>query len=128
MKALVATTRTQGQAHGDFMHCVPGELVYLGLVCGRDERDPDGPDACGCGRAFIGLNSARATTTAEVRELDLTEDDLREAVRSSLEQAGWLELGGDPDGLTEDLIDIAERYPTGTVLGRRLDELLPRDG
>lgn len=60
--------------------------MYLGVVCDRDERDPDGPDACGCALAFAGLNSHAATTTAE----------------------------------------IGDEYPIGTVLGRRVDDLLVR--
>ena len=39
-------------------------------------------------RSFAGLNSHRATTTAEVREVDLTEADVVDAVRSSLDAAG----------------------------------------
>lgn len=126
MKVLVATSRDQGRQAGDFTFCVPGELVYLGGVCARDERDPDSPSACGCARAFIGLNSGRATTTAEVRELDLSADDVHEAVRSSLEQACWTSLGIDPTGFAEELHEITAQYPAGTVLGRRVDELMVR--
>lgn len=73
MRVLTATTRLQGSRPGDFCWTVDGELVYLGLVCQRDEDDPDG--GCGCGRSFSGLNSHRATTTALVREVDFTRGD-----------------------------------------------------
>ena len=66
MKVLVATSQTQGQRENDFNFCVEGELVTVGLVCATDRYDPDG--GCGCGRAFAGLNSHRATTTAKVKE------------------------------------------------------------
>lgn len=126
MKALVATARTQGQRPDDFTHCVDGELVYLGVVCDRDRYDPDGPGACGCGRAFIGLNSHRATTTVEVREVALDRGDFEEALRSSLEQAGWDEVGVDADDLADELVAIVSEHPAGAVLGRRIDDILVR--
>src|SRR3979411_381741 len=86
MKVLVATAETQGLRPNDFDFCVEGELVTVGLVCAPDRRDPDG--GCGCGRAFAGLNSHRATTTAKVKEIELSEDDYVEALRSSLTQQG----------------------------------------
>ncbi|WP_457008536.1 DUF7715 family protein [Geodermatophilus sp. SYSU D00965] len=41
---------------------------------------PIGDGGCGCGRSFSGMNSHRATTTAVVREVDLSYEDLRLAV------------------------------------------------
>src|SRR4029078_10624020 len=87
MKVLVATSETQGQRANDFSYCVEGELVTVGLVCAIDRRNPDG--GCGCGRAFAGLSSHLATTTAKVKEVDLSEADYVEALRSSLAQQGW---------------------------------------
>ncbi|GIF16208.1 DUF7715 family protein [Actinoplanes teichomyceticus] len=127
MKALIATHRTQGNGTRDFTFCVPGELVYLGAVCDRDARDPDSPGACGCARAFTGLNSGKATTTAEVGEVPLSTEDYREAVRSSLERAGWTSLGVDPEEIVAELIEIAAQHPVGTVLGRRVDDVMVRD-
>jgi hypothetical protein len=126
VKALVATTHTQGRRPDDFHWTVPGELVFPGIVCGRDEINPDGEHACGCGRAFVGFNSGLATTTAEVRDIELTAEDFREAVRSSLEQSGWTALGVDPDAFVTELAEGVAQYPVGTVLGRRIDELIVR--
>ena len=95
MEVLVATSDTQGARENDFNFCIEGELVTVGLVCAADEQDPDG--GCGCGQAFAGLNSHRATTTAKVKEVDLSEDDYVEALRSSLAQ-GWP---------TEDVAELA---------------------
>lgn len=78
MKLLVATERTQGQRDTDFTWTVPGGLVYLGLVCDGDQLDPAGPDACGYGRAFSGLNTHKSTTTAEIGDVDLTREDVVE--------------------------------------------------
>lgn len=135
MKVLVATRRTNGALDGDFDHCVEGELVTIDEPCDDDRRDPDG-GGCGCGRAFSGLNSHRATTTAAVTERELTEADVREAIRSSLVDGGWI----DPDRTTRELAEqlveeawarvhaVTEHFPVGTVLGRRLDRIFPRIG
>jgi hypothetical protein len=126
MKVLTATSRTQGQQPGDFNWCVEGEIVTPArLICGRDRADPDG--GCGCGRAFAGLNSQRATTTAVVADLDgYTLTDLAEAVRSYRAQAGW----DTKDAALEAaiIVDIAEGHPAGTVLGVRLDDIVSRPG
>ena len=128
MKVLTATSETQGSRPGDFCHTVEGELVLLGWVCGCDDGGPDG--GCGCGRAFTGLNSLRATTTAMVRDLDLTVDDVRLAVEAHLVAAGTGPdvLGADvfADHLEEcvhDVVHFADAFPVGTVLGRRLDHV-----
>ena len=128
MKLLTATRERQGERDGDFCHAVEGELVLLGLVCATDERDPDG--GCGCGRAFSGMSSMRATTTALVRDLDVSIDDVKLAVEGYYVSSG---LGPDLIGGAEfaDLAaetvvgmeEIAAALPVGAVVGRRLDQL-----
>jgi hypothetical protein len=122
MKVLVATAETQGERQGDFHHAVEGELVRLDPPCAADRRDPDG--RCGCGRAFAGLNSARATTTARVADLPLSRADVAEALRSSLAQQGWdpSEAADEADDLLHTVADV----PVGTVYGRRLSQLVAR--
>jgi hypothetical protein len=122
MKVLVATTDTQGQRGNDFSFCIEGELVTVGLVCAADEMDPDG--GCGCGRAFAGLNSHRATTTAKVKEVELSEADYVEALRSSLEQQGW--PTEDVDELAAWLAQLVGGWPIGAVIERRLDDIVIR--
>jgi len=127
MKLLTATRERQGERDGDFCHAIEGELVLLGLVCADDERDPNG--GCGCGRAFSGMSSMRATTTAVVRDLDVSLDDVRMAVEGYYVSAG---TGPDVIGgaefeevvsaTLEDLAEIAH-VPVGAVVGRRLDNL-----
>jgi hypothetical protein len=97
-------------------------LVYLGVVCATDRRDPDG--GCGCGRAFAGLNSHRATTTAEVRDLPLSRQDVVEALRSSLEQQGYETQRAPAEA--EWLLRVAASWPVGTILERRLHQLRAR--
>src|ERR1700730_357128 len=123
MKVLVATAETQGQRPNDFNYCVEGELVTVGLVCATDRADPDG--GCGCGRAFAGLNSHRATTTALVREVEgFTRDDYIEAIRSSLSQQGWDPSTAEDEA--DELICILSDWPVGAVAERRLNHVQVR--
>jgi hypothetical protein len=122
MKVLVATNDTQGQRDNDFSYCIEGELVTVGLVCAADEQDPDG--GCGCGRAFAGLNSHKATTTAKVKDVELSEDDYIEALRSSLEQQGW--PTEDVTELATWLVQLVSTWPIGAVIERRLDDIYIR--
>ncbi|WP_448626284.1 DUF7715 family protein [Geodermatophilus sp. URMC 64] len=131
MKLLTATRESQGEREGDFCYATEGELVLLGLVCATDQADPDG--GCGCGRAFSGMSSLKATTTALVRDLGLSVDDVRLAVESHYTSAG---LSADVIG-TEQFAELVSAtvdemvvgggwWPEGTVGGRRLDHLVRR--
>lgn len=123
MKVLVATNDTQGRRSNDFCYCIEGELVTVGLVCAADESDPDG--GCGCGRAFAGLNSHKATTTAKVKDVELSEADYVEALRSSLEQQGW--PTEDVAELAAWLIELVDSWPVGAIVERRLDDIYIRE-
>jgi hypothetical protein len=123
MKVLTATSCTQGQRGNDFHWCIEGELVHFGMVCAADRADPDG--GCGCGRAFAGLNSHRATTTAMIREIErFTRDDYIEAIRSSLSQQGW--DPGTAEDEADELISLIWDWPVGAVAERRLDRVAVR--
>ena len=123
MKLLTATSSTQGYRDNDFDFCVEGELVHIASPCAGDHRDPDG--ACGCGRAFTGLNSHAATTTVMIRDLPgFTPADYVEALRSSLNQQGR-----DSSHVIHEaaaLYTLARQWPAGTVLERRLDQIAAR--
>lgn len=124
MKLLTATSRTQGQRANDFTFCVEGELVILGpVICDQDQEDPDG--GCGCGRAFAGLNSGKATTTALIKDLDFTHEDAAEAIRSSLEQSGWANYFDEDDmaEVVEETLQLAADFEIDDVVERRLDDV-----
>jgi hypothetical protein len=131
MRLLTATRERQGERDGDFCHAIEGELVLIGFVCSDDEADPDG--GCGCGRAFSGMSSMRATTTALVRDLDVSFDDARMAVEGYYVSAG---MGPGVLGEVEftamvaetlmQLAEIADALPVGAVVGRRLNRLVWR--
>lgn len=124
MRVLVATHQCNGTRRGDYDHCVEGELVYMQEPCASDLRDPNGP--CGCGRGFAGMSSRRATSTALVADLELTEDDVTSAVRSSLEAGGWINPAWCPAELADQMVaevldlvhTVAAHFPVGTVVRR----------
>lgn len=132
MRLLTATRQTQDELPGDFCFAVEGELVLANdFVCAGDRDDPDG--GCGCGRAFVGLGSRKATTTALVRDLPVSRAELRVAVADFETARG---LGPAVIG-TEDfadlveaklavLDDIARSVQVGAVVGLRLEHLVWR--
>jgi hypothetical protein len=105
---LTATRERQDEQDGDFCFATEGELVLLGFVCAADEADPD--RGCGCGRAFSGMSSLRATTTALVRDLDLSIDELRLALEGYYAAAG---MGPDVIGMV-----VSPRPRHGSIEGR----------
>jgi hypothetical protein len=126
MKVLTATRRTQGDRPGDFCWTIDGELVRLPeVICDRDQRAPDAPDACGCSRGFSGCVSSQATTTAEVVDLDMTREEYAVALGASMHREGWLRVLDDTivQELVDELLEIADTFPVGAVLGHRLREV-----
>lgn len=138
MRLLTATAATQGARADDFHWCTEGELVWVhedtadeGWIA--QTADAGGPDRAreldaevsGIARAWIGLSSHRATTTARVCELPFSVGDVRLALRGYLESAGFarflqpwqLEQVLDEEvGL---LVRLGRRYPPGTIVERR---------
>lgn len=119
MKVLVATSATQGTRPTDFNYCVDGELVWLSEPCYRDAHRL--PNPCGCGRAFAGLASHRATTTAVVADLPLSYTEYEEALRTGLVDAGW--PGEWALDLAPEQEHMAQFWEVGTVIERDLDIL-----
>lgn len=125
MLLLTATHDTNGQIAGDYDCCVEGELVYLQEPCATGHKTID---TCGCGRGFAGANSHRATTTAKVTRSALAPADVREALRASLHQGGWLDPQIVPPREVQDLLDeildtvstIASHFGEGSVVRRNV--------
>ena len=125
MKVLTATGVSQGSRDGDFDWTVEGELVWIGMVCARDRQDPDG--GCGCGRAFSGLSSHRATTTAQVRDLALSRGDVITALGGYYESAGYGAVEpAELDQEVDEMLRVVSAWDVGTVIERRLERLRPR--
>lgn len=121
MKVLVATSKGQGKRGNDFSWTEEGEYASIGLICRKDKEDPDG--GCGCGRAWIGIKSHKATTTAEVVERDISKKDLVILYHSSDEQAGWSSSIERTAELVTEILEVADLYPVGTILEKRLEEI-----
>lgn len=131
MKVLVATEETQGRRGNDFCHVPEGELVMDGgSECSREGID----GRCGCRRSFVGLKSHKATTTARVVNVVLTdrdrpgetdEDVLERMVRESLKDAGWLGIVGEDEdaklvqGTVGSILRVAAVFEPGTVVEQR---------
>lgn len=127
MKLLVATTKTQGDKKNDFNWLPTGEYVVMGFVCDTDRGDPDG--GCGCGRAFEGIDHLKSATTAEVVEAPFDRAKWVEMVRLSKTKAGWNEMEDFDEfcaAIADEVIDAVRDLPIGTVVGRRIDDLVVR--
>jgi hypothetical protein len=103
------------------MECVEGEMLYLLEPCPLSRRHPYGP--CPCGITFVGLGSAGSTTTAEVRELDLSRDEfvacLEDYHQMRAEQGCTCEFDGEL--IADQVLSIAERLRPGTIIERKID-------
>jgi hypothetical protein len=126
MKILTATATGQGIRDDDFDWAVEGELVWLGLLCDDDEMYPD--SGCGCSRAFSGLSSMKATTTALVRDLPMSREDVADALSSYFELAGYADFV-DPRTLQQEvdaLLIAGSHWETGSIVERRVHQLRSR--
>lgn len=130
LRVLAATSRTQGQRASDFSYCIPGELVVPCEICEADQRaGADG--GCGCARAWVGLSSRLATTTAKVKVIPrFSLADLTVAIQASLEHSGMLALEDHPEHAAADLAwrlaDLAKAFPKGAVLENRMGKIAAR--
>ena len=119
MKILVSTTETQGAEEGDFFWGTVGEIVqFPTFVCHAY------PSACGCDRAWSGIDSSQATTSAIVAEIDLTRGEVVRLLQEALVRSGWVNEDSDPDESlawarqnASEVLAVADRYEVGTVLG-----------
>lgn len=113
MHILVATSETQGERPGDVSWTVDGELVRFPVEAGADSHG---------GRAFAGLASCRATTTAAVVDHPvLDRDQYRALLADALVRQGLVERGRPEDeGFVTELAarqcDAAAVLPAGTIV------------
>lgn len=119
MKIFQVTDKTQGQRENDFYWTQPYEIaLFQAIHMGCD--DPD--NGCGCGRAFVGAATRKATTTVEVIDWKGSRRDLAGAIRASLDRAGFThEAGFEIDELAqaEDIELAALPFDVGDVVERR---------
>lgn len=125
-KVLVATSESQGHRASDFYGCVGGELVWLDSMCPSGKQDPDGP--CGCGRAFYGLSSQAATTTASVALVPITRAEYIDLFRHNMCRCDASEVEAEREARLEalDMLELVAEWQPGTVVERRGWELCVR--
>jgi len=123
MRLLTATARTQGMRADDYCEAVLGELVWLPDPCLSALLRPADPP-CACHRTFAGVVSGAGTTTALVVETDLSRREVVELVGRGAEANGWPPSCA--GHLSDAMLAIARRWPTGTVLERAFDQFRAR--
>jgi hypothetical protein len=127
VKVLHATPRTQGWRDNDFDFCEDGELVVLPAVLCSNET-ADGP--CGCARSLCGVSSGRATTTAVVVDVPMSEEEWLAVVASAYVADGWYDDSSEVDPVVfddhRDLLAKITVLPVGTVVEFRDDRLAVR--
>lgn len=126
MRILVATGLTQGRRANDFNFAREGEIV------GKDDEhtsDEEGPDApCGCQRSLVGIESTKSTTTFQVIESGYSREEFEEMIREA--RTYWVQAGVSEENIRAEaafLLEVAARFPAGTVVERRGEQFLARE-
>jgi hypothetical protein len=127
MKILVATKKGQGVRGSDFNWCEENEPVRLGFECDRDRwTGPDG--GCGCRRAFSGVRSHQATTTAMVAEVpDLTPALYAKMFNCSLADGGFSDTVAMKKASEEWALDMAKQLAAAAE-GCELGDVVEKRG
>jgi hypothetical protein len=111
MKVLVSVNKPVEAS--DFCFVPDGEIVYeLGLVCSNSST-------CGCDRSLSGTDTLKATTTMEVREVDLSEGDLLRLAADVGERNGFggrIVLVG-----LDSMREAAGKFPVDTLVRAKFD-------
>lgn len=114
MKVLVSVDK-KGR-DDDFCFVPDGEIVYeSGMTCSDVEK---ALYQCGCGRSLSGTKTFKGTTTMEVREVEMTDDDMVELALEVGKSSGWgarYILHG-LDRMREE----AEQFPVGALVRARV--------
>lgn len=118
MKVLVSVNKPVRK--DDFCWVPDGEILYeQGLTCSSFERAMQ----CGCGRSLAGTTTHKSTSTMEVAEVDMSDDDLIRLALKCGEETGWgarYVLAG-LDRMREE----AAQFEVGTQVSARISALDP---
>jgi hypothetical protein len=123
MKYLVATQYGQGSRENDFFWANEGEPLHFGVEC--DREDIDGP--CGCKRSLCGVDSAKATTTFRVAEVDACQTINR--LRDHFVRNWYMdehEARQEAEEQSLEIAMLARQYEVGQMLERRENGIQPR--
>lgn len=119
MRVLVATRERQGDDEYDFCWCDEGELVYPVEAC-RELY-------CSCGRAFIGAQTERATSTAKVVDRrDLDRDGCVAIIQRMLDGHGHPHHPDEAEMYVDAMRAVVARAYLGAVVERHGSLFRPR--
>jgi len=129
MKVLVATKEGQGIRKNDFCWVPEGEIVHFGFECDRDKEGPDGH--CGCRRAMVGLECAKATTTMKVAEVPVKRREIVARLKKHYRE-DWKMKAKEAEKIVKDemkdLADVVAVFPLGAVIEKRGNVFQMRKG
>jgi hypothetical protein len=129
MKVLVATKDGQGIRKNDFCWVPEGEIVHFGFECDGDKDDIDGH--CGCRRAMVGLECAKATTTMKVAEVPAKKREIVARLKKHYRE-DWKMKAKAAEKIVrdemKDLADVVATFPLGAVIEKRGDTFQIRKG
>ena len=83
---------------------------------------------CGCRRSFSGMDSLKATTTARILNLPITEEQYLEAYQNAMNKAGWDKLMqlADIKDEVKYLLQLASNFDEGTIIEKRGPKIVER--
>lgn len=110
---VLAAPHTDDPRDDGFVHTLPGELLHRPFVCNSGHEG-----TCGCERSWIGITSRKATTLAEVIEMDIDPATYTGLIAGVLAD-DWDRADAEEE--TGFLADIAADFDTGTLLTLTLD-------
>lgn len=122
MRMLVATALTQGAHAGDYHWCVEGEPVWVQEPCAPIAAIP-------MGRADAGTHSPACIRIEPPRRQGSLRTRASPAMTwSSFSRRAWVmgwpvEWAAD---VAEEMLELASRWPAGTVIDRRVDQFRAR--
>jgi hypothetical protein len=129
MKVLVATKDGQGIRKNDFCWVPEGEIVHFGFECDRDKEDIDG--FCGCRRAMVGLECAKATTTMKVAEVPVKKKEIFERLKKHYRK-DWKMKAKAAEKIArdemKDLVGVVVPVQLGAVIEKRGNTFQTRKG
>jgi hypothetical protein len=118
VKVLVSVNRPVRE--DDFCWVPDGEIVYeQALTCSSYERAM----LCGCGRSLAGTTTHKSTSTMEVAEVEVSDDDMVALALKVGKETGWgsrYVLYG-----LDEMRKAADRFPVGTQVEARISAMHP---
>ena len=125
MKLLTITNETQGQRANDFCHATIGEIANFGSRCDRATVD----DKCGCARAVVGIDSKKASTTAKITDVDITESELVMKIANGYKN-DWMMPENDALKMAtsdvKQLVSLGASFEIGTIFEFRGNKIQSR--